>query len=38
MTRHWTGLSSSNVPWTLVIFLVLLSVPFLGSRFYTLGS
>ena len=35
MTRHWTGLSSSNVPWTLVIFLVLLSVPFLGSRFYT---
>jgi branched-chain amino acid transport system permease protein len=35
MTRRWTALSSSNVPWTLVIFLVLLSVPFLGSRFYT---
>jgi branched-chain amino acid transport system permease protein len=35
MTRRLIGLSPSNVPWTLVVFLALLSVPFLGSRFYT---
>lgn len=25
----------SRIPWTLIVFLVLLPVPFLGSRFYT---
>src|SRR5690606_3171488 len=30
-----TAAKVNRVPWTLLIFLVLLPVPFLGSRFYT---
>jgi branched-chain amino acid transport system permease protein len=33
MTR--SGPSTRRIPWTLIVFLVLLAVPFLGSRYYT---
>jgi branched-chain amino acid transport system permease protein len=32
---RWTSRAPASVPWTLLVFLALLVVPFLGSRFYT---